>query len=394
MPRPLRTAWISACLVVMLVSCAPKAAPPPPPTAVKVATVLQQDVPVYLEAIGEARGNTEIEIRARVTGYLETVEFQEGSMVTRGQRLYTLDRAPFEAKLAQARGQLAEAEAQLARARQDVVRFEPLVAKNAISRQEYETSVALRARGRGRRRRRAGDRRIGPDRARLHHGDGAGGRPHRQDRGLSGDSGGPGQQHAADAHLAHRPDSRPLHPGGEGVPHLFRRQEVLKAGGAEVPKVPIRLVLADGSELPDTGLLVFVDRAVEATTGTILLEAAFPNAEPDGPARSVRADPGDRRAQEGRDSGTAARGAGDAGDLQRRRRRSGQHHRDAHGEARGTGGRALGHRLRPPAGGPDRGRRPAEGPARNEGRPGDGDDRRGPDPGRSALPPPPPATEP
>ena len=120
MPRPLRTAWISACLVVTLVSCAPKAAPPPPPTAVKVAKVLVQDVPVYLEAIGEARGNTEIEIRARVTGYLETVEFREGSMVTRGQRLYTLDRAPFEAKLAQARGQLAEAEAQLARARQDI----------------------------------------------------------------------------------------------------------------------------------------------------------------------------------------------------------------------------------------------------------------------------------
>ena len=70
MPRPFRTAWISACLVTTLVSCKPAAAPPPPPPAVKVATVLQQDVPVYLEAIGEARGNTEIEIRARVEGFL------------------------------------------------------------------------------------------------------------------------------------------------------------------------------------------------------------------------------------------------------------------------------------------------------------------------------------
>lgn len=283
MPRPIRTAWISAFLVVMLVSCKPKVAPPPPPTAVKVATVLQQDVPVYLEAIGEARGNTEIEIRARVSGYLETVDFPEGSMVTRGQRLYTIDRAPFEAKRAQARGLLAEAQAQLARARQDVARFEPLVAKNAISRQEYETAVALE---------RAADASVEAARATAEQAEielgyttvtapanGLIGKTEVYPGTLVGQG--------SSTLLTRISQIDPIHVrftlAEKEYLTLFKRQEVLKAGGAEVPKVPIRLVLADGSELPDTGLLVFIDRAVETTTGTILLEAAFPN-----PNRMVR----------------------------------------------------------------------------------------------------------
>ncbi len=125
--------------------CAKKEAPPPQPPEVKAATVLQKDVPIYVEAIGQTRGSTEIEVRARVEGFLETVDFKEGTPVRKGQLLYTIDPRPLEASLAQAKGVLAEAQAQLARARQDVVRYEPLVAKNAISRQEYETAVAVQA---------------------------------------------------------------------------------------------------------------------------------------------------------------------------------------------------------------------------------------------------------
>ena len=124
-------------------SCKEEAPPPPPPPDVKVAEVFTRDVPIYIEAIGQTRGNTEIEIRARVEGFLETVNFEEGTFVSRGKLLYTIDPRPFEAAVAQAKANLAQAEAELARAHQDVVRYEPLVAKNAISRQEYETAVAI-----------------------------------------------------------------------------------------------------------------------------------------------------------------------------------------------------------------------------------------------------------
>ncbi|HEY6548317.1 MAG TPA: efflux RND transporter periplasmic adaptor subunit, partial [Vicinamibacteria bacterium] len=125
------------------VGCAKKEPPPPPLPDVKAATVLQKDVPIYVEAIGQTRGSTEIEVRARVEGFIQTLDFKEGNPVRKGQLLYTIDPSQYEAALAQAKGTVAEAEAQLARAKQDVVRFEPLVAKNAISRQEYDTAVVV-----------------------------------------------------------------------------------------------------------------------------------------------------------------------------------------------------------------------------------------------------------
>src|SRR5262245_19759950 len=142
MKTTLPTALVLSLLLAASAGCAKKeAAPPPPAPEVKVAPVVQRDVPVYVEAIGQTQGSTEIEVRARVEGYLDSVDYKEGSFVRKGQLLYTIDRRPFEANVAQAKGLEAEAQAQLARAHQDVVRYEPLVAKNAISRQDYEQSV-------------------------------------------------------------------------------------------------------------------------------------------------------------------------------------------------------------------------------------------------------------
>src|SRR5436190_14222363 len=105
----------SIALVSMLAGCGQEkeAAPPPPPPEVKVSEVLQRDVPVYVEAIGETRGNTEIEIRARVEGFVESVDYKEGSVVEKGAPLYTIDPRPFKAKLAATKASQAEAEAQL-----------------------------------------------------------------------------------------------------------------------------------------------------------------------------------------------------------------------------------------------------------------------------------------
>ena len=80
-----------------------EAPPPPPPPEVKVSQVLVRDVPVYVEAIGETRGNTEIEIRARVEGFIESVDYKEGQLVKKGDLLYTIDSQPFETSLAQSK---------------------------------------------------------------------------------------------------------------------------------------------------------------------------------------------------------------------------------------------------------------------------------------------------
>jgi membrane fusion protein (multidrug efflux system) len=273
---------LSSLLATALAGCA-KEAPPPPPIDVKVATVLQQDVPIYVEAIGQTRGSTEIEVRARVEGFIQTVNFQEGNPVRKGQLLYTIDPSPFEAALAQTKGKLAEAEANLARARQDVVRFEPLVAKNAISRQEYETAVAVEQAQRAA----VVAARAAAERAQIELG---------YTRVQAPEDGLAGKTEVYPGTLVGRGQSTLLTqisqidsihvrftlPERDYLYYARRRQEGTDTDTATQTE-PFELTLADGSVHPEKGRLVFVDRNVDPQTGTIMLEAAFPN-----PGRIVR----------------------------------------------------------------------------------------------------------
>ena len=136
---------LSGLLATVAIGCAKKEAPPPPPPEVKVATVVQRDVPIYVEAIGQTRGSTEIEVRARVEGFLESVDYKEGNPVKKGQLLYTIDPRPSRRRSPRPRARSPRPRRSSRARTQDVVRYEPLVAKNAISRQEYETAVQLRA---------------------------------------------------------------------------------------------------------------------------------------------------------------------------------------------------------------------------------------------------------
>ena len=279
MRKSTRSRSVGTILVVSLAclsACKKEEAPgPPPPLPVKAATILTRDVPVYVEAIGETRGNTEIEIRARVEGFIESVDFAEGQPVRRGQRLYTIDPKPFESALARTRAQLAEAEANLARAEQDVARYEPLVAKNAISREDYETAVAV-----------ARAQRSAVDAAKATV------ESSQIDLGytkvLAPDDGLVGKTEVYAGTLVGRGQSTlltriskvdPIHvrftvPERDYLYYARQREERKSKGAADLP---LELVLSDGSVHPHPGTFIFVDRNVDPQTGTILLEASFPN---------------------------------------------------------------------------------------------------------------------
>jgi membrane fusion protein (multidrug efflux system) len=257
--------------------CGEKPAPPaPPPPPVKVATVLQKDVPIYLEAIGQTRGSTEIEVRARVGGFIQTINFAEGTAVRKGQLLYTIDPSPFEATLAQAKGALAGTEADLARAKQDVARYEPLARENAIPREQLETAVSVQ---------RAAEAAVQAARATVQRAEIDLGytRVYAPEDGLVGKTEvypgtlvGQGQNNL----LTHISQIASIHvrftlPERDYL-RLARRQ-VDQGTTSDVQQRPLELVLADGTMHPATGNLVFVDRNVDPETGTILMEAAFPN---------------------------------------------------------------------------------------------------------------------
>ncbi len=118
----------------------PRAAAPPPPT-VEVAPVIQADVPIYHEWIGVLDGLVNAQIRAQVTGYLLTQNYNEGDPIKRGDLLFEIDPRPFKAALDQAKGVLAQAEARFGKTELDVKRYAPLVKTKAISQEEYDDAV-------------------------------------------------------------------------------------------------------------------------------------------------------------------------------------------------------------------------------------------------------------
>ena len=113
-----------------------------PPSEVNVATVQPQTLPVTLEYTGQTAGSREVEVRARVTGILLTRNFREGSPVKKGQSLFTIDPAPFEAAAARAEADVAAAEARVEQARRNAARLKPLYAEKAVSQKEYDDAVS------------------------------------------------------------------------------------------------------------------------------------------------------------------------------------------------------------------------------------------------------------
>ena len=117
------------------------AAPATPTPVVEVATVVQQDTPIYSEWVATLDGYVNAQIQPHVTGYIIRQNYKEGSVVRKGDVLFEIDPRPFKAVLDQANAQLAQAEAQLGKARLDVERDTPLAQARAIAQSQLDTEI-------------------------------------------------------------------------------------------------------------------------------------------------------------------------------------------------------------------------------------------------------------
>ena len=130
------------CFLLFLAGCSGgKAAPVPPPLVVEVATVVQQDTPIYSEWVATLDGYVNAQIQPRVSGYIIEQNYKEGSVVRKGEVLFEIDPRPFKAALDQAKAQLAQAEAQLGKASLDVERDTPLAQARAIAKSQLDTEI-------------------------------------------------------------------------------------------------------------------------------------------------------------------------------------------------------------------------------------------------------------
>jgi membrane fusion protein (multidrug efflux system) len=135
---------ISTLLVIMLLlfACGGEEPPQLPTPKVQVYVTTETNVPIFREFVGETLGNTNVDIAARVQGFLETRDFLEGSFVKKGKLLYTIESQPFEEKVAQAQSVLAASQVDLANAESDLSRIKPLAAENAISQIDLDAAQA------------------------------------------------------------------------------------------------------------------------------------------------------------------------------------------------------------------------------------------------------------
>ena len=141
--RGMFSALMIAGLSLALAGCtgSTKAASALPPAVVEVATVVQQDTPIYSEWVATLDGYVNAQIQPRVAGYLIKQNYKEGSVVRKGQVLFEIDPRPFKAALDQAKAQLAQAEAQLGKASLDVERDTPLAQARAIAQSQLDTEI-------------------------------------------------------------------------------------------------------------------------------------------------------------------------------------------------------------------------------------------------------------
>jgi membrane fusion protein (multidrug efflux system) len=113
-----------------------------PPPEIPVFETQQQDVPIFNELVGQIYGLKDIPIRARVDGYLEKISFDEGSQVKKGELLYSIDPDPYLAEVAARESKVAEAITMMVNAKNELERYIPLAEMNAVSKSDLDAAQA------------------------------------------------------------------------------------------------------------------------------------------------------------------------------------------------------------------------------------------------------------
>lgn len=119
------------------------------PVPVSVAAAKQQDVPIFLEGLGNVQAYYTVTVHSRVDGELMKVNFREGQTVRKGDELALIDPRPYEAALAQAEATKYKDQANLANSQRDLQRYEDLYKQGVIAQQQYQTQQALVAQNEG-----------------------------------------------------------------------------------------------------------------------------------------------------------------------------------------------------------------------------------------------------
>lgn len=133
---------LSLLLIFLVFACGEEEQQTGPPPEVQITKALKMNVPVTGEWVGQTFGAVDIEIRARVEGWLTGIYFKEGSEVRQGALLYTIDATELQEAVAEAEGKVAAVRTLLIQAEDDVKRYTPLAKAGAVSQRDLEIAVS------------------------------------------------------------------------------------------------------------------------------------------------------------------------------------------------------------------------------------------------------------
>lgn len=288
--RPFQRTPVPAALAVALAAAlalgacgqksdAPAAGASPRAPEVGVVTVQPRDIGLVTELPGRLEASRVAEVRARAAGILQKRLFREGSDVKAGQQLFLIDSAPYQASVAQAEASVAQAEASLAQSRALAERYRPLVAVNAISKQEYDNAVAAQKTAEANVA--AAKAALTTSRINLGYATVTAPISGRIGRALVTEGALVGQGTPTELAVIQQID--PLYINfTQSASEALKLKAAMASGKykqSSANAANVRVVLEDGIVYPQTGRLLFTDLTVDATSGQVTLRAEVPNPE-------------------------------------------------------------------------------------------------------------------
>ena len=268
--------FLLAVLTFFISACGEEEKQVGAPPEVQVVKVVKMNVPITGEWVGQTLGAVDIEIRARVEGWLQSMHFREGSEVKKGTLLYTIDPSELREAVAQAGGRVAAARTLLVQAEEDVKRYTPLAEVGAVSKRDLEIAISRYEAQKGELDAALAQLNvaktnlsyatvtapitglIGISAARV--GDFVGRPPN-----------------AIILNTISRVDSIHVRFSISESEYLNLVRQIEKEGKTKVKAKEIQMILADGSSYPYLGVISFAQRQIDPATGTLQFEASFPN---------------------------------------------------------------------------------------------------------------------
>lgn len=245
-----------------------------PPIKVNVVTAIQEDVPLYEDFAAQVYGESDVDIRSRVEGWVTSVNFKEGSAVKKGDLLYIIDDIQYRTTVDRQASELANAKTEMVRAQSELSRVKPLAELNALSKQDldnsqasYEASMAQV---------KAAEASLQNSKIELGY-----------TRVYAPFSGVVGISNVRVGDYASRAGQNSVLTTISSINSVRVRFQISEREYLRIAKMSqeelasarknVQLILADGSLYPENGSVNFANREIDPKTGTLTIEALFPN---------------------------------------------------------------------------------------------------------------------